>query len=256
MKKHKEIVSRTGINVMRYGYLLITFLISDAWLRVITRWISRYSIYAFAPNCFTICWSMLLTLTVAAIRPRKASQAVYGILFVLSFLYSLIQYFAYQILGRFLYISDFLYASEGGDYKSYILGFMNRKAIVYILVMIIIGFIGICLVPDHKKESWKSSRWIRLILSAISICGIILAPMTYEKSVTYDGVEYVNNFATPSFEYTKFVNSVFDMELTGTYQFFARDLYQGVERNSSRMKTSIRRRNNSFPRRKNMFQMT
>lgn len=230
MVKQKE-TGHIAVNlIFRYMYLLMTFLISDAWLRVMTRWIGRYSIFAFAPNCFTLCWSLILTLIIASIRPRRAAQSAYGIFFFLSSLYALVQYFAYQILGRFLYISDFLYASEGGDYKSYVLGFMNWKAILYILMMIVIGIIGILLIPELNKERRKSGKWIRLMLAAASVCGIVIAPMTYEKSVTYDGVEYVNNFAVPSFEYGKFVNPAFDLELTGTYQFVARDLYLGLSK--------------------------
>ena len=216
--------------LIRYMYLMVTFLISDAWLRVVTRWISRYSIYAFAPNCFTVCWSLLLTLVVATIRPRKVARIVYGFFFLLSSLYAFVQYFAYQILGRFLYISDFLYASEGGDYKSYVLSFLDWKAIFYLVAMIVIGIVGIRLIPDQKKEVWKSLRLVRVILAAVSICGIIFAPLTYEKSVTYNGLELTNNFSVPSFEYEKFVNSDYDMELTGTYQFVARDEYLSVSK--------------------------
>lgn len=213
-----------------YVYLLFSFLISDAWLRVMTRWIGRYSIFAFAPNCFTFCWSLVITIIISLIRPRTAARIVYGILFFLSSLYSLVQYFAWQILGRFLYLSDFLYASEGGDYQSYILGFMNWKAISYVLLMIVIGIVGIYLIPDRQTENRKTGNRIRIAGLCIALIGILAAPFTYEKSVFYDGVEYVNNFAVPSFEYSKFVNSSFDLELTGTYQFVARDIYLGVSK--------------------------
>ena len=71
MVKQKE-TGHIAVNlIFRYMYLLMTFLISDAWLRVMTRWIGRYSIFAFAPNCFTLCWSLILTLIIASIRPRR-----------------------------------------------------------------------------------------------------------------------------------------------------------------------------------------
>ena len=216
---------------LKYMYLLGSFVFTDLWLRGITRFISKYSVFAFAPNCFTLCWSLLIILGISAIKSRRVARIIYGISYYLSAVYSIVQYFSYIILGRFLYVSDFMYASEGEDYKSYVLGFIDKKIILYIFAFLLIGIIGIIILPtiDRQKGNKQFSK-CRMVLLFATLVGIVFAPMTYEKTVTYNGITYSNNFAVPSFEYDKFINSTFDMELTGTYQFVARDIYLSVSK--------------------------
>lgn len=202
-------------------FLVFSFGILDVWLRVQSRWIGAYSIFELAPNLFTLLWSIILVAVVTIVPSRRAGRILYGILYYFFLTYTIIQYGSYLILGKFLYISDFMYAGEGGDYSSWVLSFITPSMVLWIIVLILIGVCGIVFFPT-KNHNEKKITFIRLGTVCLCVIGLFLAPKLYGETVTE---EHWDDFFNPAFEYKHFTNVNFDMELAGEYQFLARDVF-------------------------------
>lgn len=209
------------LNCISYLWIFGSYGLLDAWLRVITRWINRYSIYAVEPNLFTALWAALLTILVTMPKSRRAGRMSYCVTYFLFLLYAIVQYGAYLSLGNFLWTSDFLNAGEGADYASWVAGFISPAIIFQVLLLCIIGIVGVLLFPEN------TSRHIRIRASAmiVGIGGILLLPNLYNANPEDKGT-----FNDPELEYKRFSNANYDLELAGMYQYLVKDIANQVSR--------------------------
>lgn len=213
MKLYKS-EKETLINTLKIMYIFSSLCFVDVWLRVLTRYISLYSIYAFEPNMFTICWGIFF-LVVLSMFSIKIGRIIYFFIYFISAVYVIIQYGYYLIFNKFLFLQDFLYVGEGSEYLSYVKSLVNINIVVKILLLAIIGIVGIIIFPDFKEI--KNRKIKRIVLSFLFIIGIVCIPYSYKED---EGL-YTNR---PKYEYEYFSNSTFDMQITGSYQYVARDL--------------------------------
>lgn len=151
-------------------FLVFSFGILDVWLRVQSRWIGAYSIFELAPNLFTLLWAIILVAVVTIVPSRRAGRILYGILYYFFLTYTIIQYGAYLILEKFLYISDFLYAGEGGDYASWVISFITPSMVLWIIVLIIIGVCGIVFFPtkNHNEKKLPLFVWEQYVYVSLA----------------------------------------------------------------------------------------
>ncbi len=232
VKWRKFLFSKTA-NVFRYLFLVGTFALPDIWLRIQTRWIGAYSIYELAPNLFTLIWSILLTLLITAIPSRRAGQilfaAVYGPVMVLA----AVQYGAYLALGRFLYVSDFALAGEGADYASWVIALLTPSFLLQVIALVMVGVLGIWLYPIRCRDRRTVGKYAVIRLLGLCACAAALPVIPGLYGSTGE-TEQWDDFFNPAFEYRHFSNVNFDMELTGLYQFFARDIQIQLSRGENR----------------------
>lgn len=216
-------------NAVGLLYAVCAFGILDVWLRVVTRWIGAYSIYELAPNLFTLLWAVLLAALVTVIPSRRAGRIVYGVIYYVCMVYAVVQYGAYLILGRFLYLSDFLYAGEGADYASWVISLLTPAFLAQVLGLTAVGAVGIVLFPERRNGKWAVAA--RVGTAALCLVGMTLVPGLYGST---DAEDQWDDFLNPAFEYQQFTNANFDMELTGMYQYFARDIQVQLARGENR----------------------
>ena len=209
-----------------YLWILGSFGVLDVWLRVGTRWIGAYSIYELEPNLFTLLWAVILTILVTFPKSRKVRRIAYGIVYYIFMFYAVTLYGAYLILGKFLYISDFLLAGEGADYAAYVIAFLSPKFIIQFVGLIVIGIVGILMVPDSKQNAVRERRVFKVLLVVVCIIGGRGIPSLYGE---IDANSW-NTWANPAYEYEHFTNPNFDLELTGMYQYILRDAEVQFER--------------------------
>lgn len=218
-------VQKRNINIyLRYIYIFISFIVVDAWLRFLTRELGLYGIGELAPNLFTLFWALLIT-NVVMIVPRKMGRVLYGILYFLFSIYSVVQYVYYMIFGKFLFFSDFLFAGEGANYIGYVLAVLTPTVILQIILLIAIGIVGIIIFP--KCRILKQKGWVcHATVFALTIIGIMIIPKLY--GFTKDSEDEI--YRDIAFEYERFVNSAFDMQLTGVYQYIAKDAGNNINK--------------------------
>lgn len=208
-----------------FVYIWFTFCFIDVWLRVVTRWIGAYSIYEIEPNLFTVLWGLIITSIIFMFSSCKIRKLVYCTIYNFFVILGIVQYGSYLILGKFLFISDFLMASEGANYISYILEFISIELVLQIVFLIFLGLIGLLLLSNSSYVNKIS--FISRCLTIFSILGLILLPNVYEGD---ENETSWNNFSNPKFVYDKFLNSNFCLELMGIYQYTARDITMQLNR--------------------------
>lgn len=231
-RKSDEILKRkTGI-ILSHLYLIFSFVILDAWLRVMTRWIGAYSIYEPAPNLFTFTWAVMLTALLTMISSQKVGRLVYAVVYYVCMAYSVVQYGAYLVLGRFLFISDFFYASEGAVYASWVLDLLTPVFLLQVILLVSVGIVGVVLYPV-KVQPVRKSVFLGFRLAIIVACIIAVGfiPGLYGSMIKQS--EWSDS-ADPAYEYQRFSNANFDMELTGMYQYFVRDLQVQLSRGENK----------------------
>lgn len=225
-----SVIKQTGArlrNLLSHLYLVFSFGILDAWLRVQTRWIGAYSIFEPEPNLFTLGWALILTALITMVPSRKWGRILYGLVYGVCMVYAVVQYGAYLLLGKFLYLSDFLYAGEGADYASWVVDLLTPMFLVQVVGLVILGIIGILLYPAGRPGA-KHGRTIRL--AALVLCaGLMSLIPGHYRDTTAEG----NIFQNPALEYQRFINPNFDVELTGMYQFLVRDAQLRLEKASA-----------------------
>ena len=191
-----------------------------------------YSIYEPEPNLFTLAWSLLLTFVVKLIPIRTVSKIIYGIIYYVFAAYSIIQYGYYLIFGKFLFLSDFSFVGEGAEYSNFIIDIITPRVIALIGIIVLVGVVGIILVPGEKKATKQvigRNRIISVVGIAISVLIIVFTPKLY---VGGDENRAWSALSNPSFEYEKFVNSSYDLELTGIYQYIVHDVVVNIKKSS------------------------
>ncbi|WP_426350914.1 LTA synthase family protein [Alloiococcus sp. CFN-8] len=210
-------IRKKSLYLLRLIYILISFGILDVWLRVETRWIGRYSIYELAPNLFTLVWCIIIVIILQLISSRLIGRIIYAILYFITVTYVVIQYGYYMIFDKFLFISDFALAGEGAEYLEYVLDIITPWIVFEIVVLVLFGIAGIIFFPKPAKSSIKRTLASIVCIVAGIVC-IFFIPILYKSN---ESVKWNN----PAYEYEKFSNSAYDMELTGIYQYVFRDTY-------------------------------
>lgn len=206
------------LHIFSYLWLFGSFGLIDAWLRVVTRWIGRYSIYAIAPNLFTVLWAVVLTALVTFPKSRKTGRIVYGIAYFLFLIFAAVQYGSYLVLGNFLWLSDFLNAGEGADYASWVVGVITPALIFQILALVAVGMVGIWIFPQNGTHRRPAKLTARVAIVAAALLAMQAVPLLYTAHAGNAGT-----FDDPRLEYERFSNANYDLELTGMYQYLVKD---------------------------------
>ena len=213
-------------NWFAHLFLFGTFVIPDIWLRVVTRWIGAYSIYEPAPNLFTLLWAMVLTVIITAVPSRKAGRILYGAVYYLFAVYAVVQYGAYLLLGKFLYVSDFMFAGEGADYASWVIDLLTPGFLLQIGGLTIFGAVGVIIYPSCDCKHIRNVL-VRVLVVVLCAIAMIQIPRLYGE---VEGEDRWDGFSNLALEYTRFTNANTDMELTGMYQYLFRDIQIQLER--------------------------
>ncbi len=211
--KSKEML----IMLFRTGYLVFSFFLADALLRVLTRWIGCYSIFELAPNLFSALWALLLV-AVLSLLPKKVGRWVYLGVYIVAAVFSLCQYGYYLIFDKFFYLSDIANAGEGADYAGWVLTVLNKEFVVMLICLIAAGAIGVWQFPDFKTFTIKAVHSAQIGILVLFIAGQAFIPKLYGMVDSFGAI-----FINPEYEYGAFSNSGFDMELTGLYQYVFKD---------------------------------
>lgn len=204
-------------------YIITSFIFVDLWLRFLTKDLGLYNITELAPNSFTLCWALIFSSIIFLIPKRKIERIIYGIVYFLYAIYAIVQYGYYLIFGKFLFFSDLLFAGEGSDYFSYVLEILSVPVVVAVVLIIAIGVLGIVFFPEEQPFN-KKRCIVSGIVAGISVLGIAFTPNLYSFSHGTEGA-----YLDPAFEYKRFVNSAYDLQLTGLYQYVARDASLNIE---------------------------
>ena len=217
------------IKVLSYVVVFLSFFVLDFWLQMMLIG-ERYSVAGPIPFILTICYSMLCSLIVFSIRNRTAKIWIYSLIYYLLMAYMFIQYGAYVLLDKFIYMGDLSYFGEGGSYFWFAIKKLGIMTFVWIFVMYAVGrFTKMRLLPNCtvKEENRKQGAIIRSLIAIACIITIIIAPGYYKGDHEMVGMA---SFTSPAYEYKRFTNSEADMRIAGVYGFLSRDIQMNIKR--------------------------
>lgn len=207
------------INVLKTLFIMLSFFFMDFGLRQVLKDDLSFEKYAYVPNLFTVCW-ILIFLSLIFLWSKKVSKIIYGVLYFVWAAYIIVQKGYYAIFKDFLFINDFAHSGEGAHYLSFVGDIINTEFVVFIVITLVVGILGIIWFPSIKLEG--KLKYAKLAPAIIGVIGLFVIPrVCYGGQVNYKAW---NAWESPAFEYHKFSSSVSDMELTGVYHYVARDI--------------------------------
>lgn len=213
MDKHK-----TGRTLrLRLLGAVLSFYLTDLAVRVGAGCGAWYGLYMPAPNLFSLGFSAFFVLLCLAPARHMVGRVLCALLHAVWGVYAVVQYGAYCVLGRFLYLTDFFMADEGTDFLGAIGGLLGVRFVAMVVLLLALNIAGVWLLPVLPA---KDRGRVLGMLGACFLGTQLIAPLLYKpapETVDWD------SWQSSGYEYERFTAPVYDMALTGLYQFVAHD---------------------------------
>ena len=198
---------------------VLPFWLLGLTLRIATDSGAYYPLYAAAPSLFSLGFGALFT-ALCLLPPRRWGRALYGALYALWAVYAVVQYGVWRIFGRFLFLSDFLFAGEGLDFAGYARQIMDARFALVVVLLALWGALGVWALPARAAR-----RRVCPALGLFFVLTQLIAPRLYApvpETLDWDSWE------SSGYEYERFSSSAYDLALAGPYQFVLRDAWLSV----------------------------
>lgn len=175
------------------------------------------------PLAFGGLWAVLLGCVVRML-PTKAGRIVYGIVYFPSLIYSAVQTGYYHLFTEMLWLSEFLYASEGADY----FGILLSYPISWYVCLVLLAALGALIV--WKFPRWKRNRGITAVAAVVAaVCAVSTFWMpelvfVADGKIRYSGSDY-GRAQSAEAAYDNMFNVHRLYQVCGLYQTAAKDIY-------------------------------
>lgn len=211
-------------NILKNIFTIITItlslLIIDLGSRLLLyKDIDFVSITYLPPLIFTISY-ILIILFIYYIKP-KLGKIIYTISIILFNIYSIAQIVHFNILDRILTITDILVADQAGGMVGYVLRQFKLIYLIPSIISLILFVISIKLAKNSTIKKDKNKKII--ILSIILIISTrYLATLSLGNEVEKNNYNFWN---TPKNIYNDYNSTSRSFIISGTYEYFFRDIY-------------------------------
>lgn len=122
---------------------------------------------------FGALWAVILA-CVVLILPRFAGRILYGVVFYITFLWSIMQSGYYQVFGKLMWLSTLSYAGEAAGFVDDVLGGFTPLWWVSLFGMLLLG--GLILWRFPKSYSKWLPRLVYLLPAAAAVIGLCCLP--------------------------------------------------------------------------------
>ena len=175
------------------------------------------------PLAFGGLWAMFLG-GVLWLLPRKAARILYGGLYLFALVYAGFQTGYFYLFSEMMWLSDFLYASEGVAYADMLLTFPFGWWLG------LAGLITLGVVLVWKFPEWEQrprDRILAAVLAAVMAVSAGLLPelvFLHDSSIRYAGSDYGRSQSAEA-AYDNMFNTHRLYQVCGLYQTLCKDLY-------------------------------
>lgn len=194
---------------------VLPFWLLDLTLRTATGCAAWYPLYAAAPNLFSLGFGALFVALCLLPQRRTVGRILYGLIYAVWAVYAVVQYGIWRIFGRFLFLSDFLFAGEGLGFAGYIRQLIDARFVLVAVLLVLWGVLGVWRLPESLPR-----RRVCPVLVLFFALTQFVAPRLYApvpETLDWD------SWQSSGYEYERFSSSTYDLALTGPYQFVVRD---------------------------------
>lgn len=181
---------------------------------------------AETPLTFGFAWALLLA-AVVYLLPRRAGKLVYGLTYFPFACYAVGQCGYYAIFGRMMWLTDILYASEGGDYLGDVLGLFSKGFYFATALLLLLGIVGVFLVGAGRRP--ERLRTVCAMTGLAAAIGLFAYPAAVFRQDNAQGVwgtqkEYRRALSAEGI-YTTMYDAYKLYNICGLYQSTAKDLW-------------------------------
>ena len=175
------------------------------------------------PLAFGLVWALLLSFVIRLL-PNKAGRVVFGTVYLLSLVYAGFQTGYYYLFGEMMWLSEFLYASEGADYAGVLLSYPVSW---YLSILGLLAAGGYTL---RRFPAWKPGLASGLVcsgLALICVLGAFFMPQLVflrDGGIRYSGSDYGRMQASEA-AYNNMFNTHRLYQVCGLYQTGWKDIY-------------------------------
>lgn len=178
------------------------------------------------PLAFGGLWALILA-GIVRLFTWKVGRIIYAVLFLLSFIYAVVQTGYYYMFHEMMWLSEFLYASEGTDYLDVVLSF-PASWYGWIVALAALGSITVWKFPHWEKYSPACIISFTVCLA----CGMLAYHMPQkvfqqDAGVRYSGTDYGRAKSVQA-AYEEMFNAHRLYEVCGLYHMAAKDIYTNV----------------------------
>ena len=168
-------------------------------------------------------WAAILG-GVIRLLPAKAGRILYGLLYLFSLVYVVGQTGYYLLFGEMMWISEFLYASEGADYLDVLLSYPVSWYLC-ILGLIALGIGNLGWFPRWQWRPFPAAIALLIVVYCSYIAWILPQQVFREDAqVKYSGSDY-GRARSQEAAYNNMFNVHRLYEVCGLYQTAAKDIY-------------------------------
>ena len=175
------------------------------------------------PLAFGAVWAALLG-ALLHLLPRKAARILYGGLYFFALVYAGFQTGYYCLFSEMMWLSDFLYASEGVAYADMLLTF----PLGWWLGILGLMALGTALVWKFPRWNRSNPRTVAATLLALSAAaGAFFLPeavFLHDSSIQYAGSDYGRSQSAEA-AYDNMFNTHRLYQVCGMYQTLSKDIY-------------------------------
>ena len=183
----------------------------------------RFAAGQLWPLAFGALWAVMLSALVRAL-PEKAGRIVYGVLYALAAIYTIVQTGYYHLFQEMMWLSDFRYASEGANYADVLLSYPAGWWLG-ILGVTTLGVLVVWKFPRWKVK-WHSEALCLILILLAGCWAQSLPEKQFEKDedIKYAGSDF-GRMQSSQAAYENMFNAHRLYQICGVYQTLCKDIY-------------------------------
>ena len=218
--KPKEEISRNAPFFLIFGSFFLIELFGFFFLSFHE---AAFSMAQLWPLAFGLLWAAVLS-CLLWLLPRKVARILYAGLYLFALVYAGFQTGYFYLFSEMMWLSDFLYASEGAAYADMLLTFPLGWWLGLAGLIILGGF----LVWKFPKQNHRPRKSVTAgILAAAAGVGAFFLPelvFLHDRSIQYAGSDY-GRAQSAEAAYDNMFNTHRLYQVCGLYQTLGKDIY-------------------------------
>lgn len=207
-----------------YMFAVLSLLIPDIVLRFLV-WPKVYSepFVTIIPTLFNLAWISTILYFCIVFCSEKIGKIVYSVLCIAFLALSFSNYIHFQIFEQFFWIKSIALVGEANNYAGYALSYLDWKIVVAVIASVFCFVMSLVLWTRPRRLRPRAKIKILIPMCCIFVLHIFMQPELF--GVLDDDWD---SWSKPRVIYKQFTDSNKSLDVSGLYQYVARDIVKTV----------------------------